>query len=51
MNTPATFIIPLAKQNERTYSELQSNVPQLKAILGFVLGFIFVAGLMENCCS
>ncbi|MBN3924203.1 hypothetical protein [Nostoc sp. NMS4] len=33
------------------YSELQSNVPQLKAILGFVLGFIFVAGLLENCCK
>ncbi|RCJ16546.1 hypothetical protein A6V25_30965 [Nostoc sp. ATCC 53789] len=26
-------------------------MPQLKAILGFVLGFIFVAGLIENCCK
>ncbi|RCJ15433.1 hypothetical protein A6V25_32600 [Nostoc sp. ATCC 53789] len=33
------------------YSELQSNAPQIKVILGFVLGFIFVAGLIKNCCN
>ncbi|MEH2087092.1 MAG: hypothetical protein V7K61_10225 [Nostoc sp.] len=36
------------------YSEFKSKVPQikvLKPILDFVLGFIFVVGLIKNCCN